>query len=157
MVLLATNGWLVVRQTANHKQSTYHRPGVIHDICTMQSTGDLTLIGPDFLWDSQTAGHNNAYLEVTDAGHAIIYDADGTPIWDNGSKLVKVAAVFAEAKRNIGRLSRSLELLERVIEQRAGQDIFESEREYGPKEEGSGVTQRLEDLDDREGLDSGKR
>jgi hypothetical protein len=146
LALLQLSGKLVVRQVNNPGTQTWHSSkGAPGDICTMQAlSGDLTLTNPNVIWDSQTSGSPGAYLEVSDMGHAIIYAADGTPIWDNGNRLVKVATAFAEVRNNLQQLTRSLEVVERVLEQATPREAYEAEREYGPSEMGSGVATRIE-------------
>lgn len=115
-MLLLPNGMLVVRLTALPKTSTWHQPGVPNDSGQMQTNGDFVLTGPpNFYWDSTTQNYPNAYLEVTDAGHAIIYAADGTPIWDNGNRLYTIPSAVASFQQDVQRLVSSAGLLENIV------------------------------------------
>lgn len=37
------------------------------------------------LWNSETAGHDGAWLAVQDDGNVVVYDAWGAPLWDTGT------------------------------------------------------------------------
>ena len=146
MVLLRQQ--LVVRRT-DLSASSWHVPALPTDTCTMLASGDLVLTAKG--WDSGTGNFTGAYLEVTTAGHAIIYNSGGTPIWDNGNKLYSGMAIVAELRSNVQVLSKSVDVVEKLVQDVHSAKHASAPESFSPTESSSGVSPRHQETLENEG------